>query len=153
MRDSIAGPLLGGDCRVVAAVHQLGLIRQSCCCSVVSRPVYVTRLSSLLRKPPLVCAGPPSCASFTKGPTSRSRARSARNARLRDARRGAKHLLKGCATKSLILASFTDTLRPEHEVQIKQSFEQPLNLGNPDLILTQGRCRKDRSRQRGVLCR
>lgn len=57
-------------------------------------------------------------------------------ARHREARRGAKHFLKGCATKSLILTSFPDALFPEHKGKIKQLFERRLKPANPDLILT-----------------
>jgi LmbE family N-acetylglucosaminyl deacetylase len=60
-------------------------------------------------------------------------------ARLREARRGAKHFLKDCATKSLILTGFPDTLFPDHKGQIKQFFEQRLRPANPDLILTHSR--------------
>jgi len=59
--------------------------------------------------------------------------------RHREARRGAKLLLKGCATKSLILTSFPDALFPEHKKQIKQLFERRLKPVNPDLILTHSR--------------
>jgi LmbE family N-acetylglucosaminyl deacetylase len=60
-------------------------------------------------------------------------------ARLREARRGAKHVLKDCATKSLILTGFPDAVFPEHKGQIKQMFEQRLKPVNPDLILTHAR--------------
>jgi LmbE family N-acetylglucosaminyl deacetylase len=59
--------------------------------------------------------------------------------RQREARRGANHLLKGCATKSLILTNFPDSIFPEHRGEIKRMFERRLKPANPDLILTHSR--------------